>query len=366
MSEKRKNRVIVIVTILVVYGFLLWGMFQKDGTLSVAERRKLTQFPEITSETILSGDFMEKFEKYTLDQFPLRDFFRRVKAYTSFYVLRQKDNHDIYLQDGYAVKMEYPMNEESIQNAAAKFRNVYDRLLAGKVNQVYVSLVPDKNYFAAEQGGYLSMEYDEFAEKLTEKMPYAEYIDMMDRLSLEDYYTTDTHWRQEKLRQVALFLAERMGVSLSDEYEAEEADVDFYGVYYGQSSLPLPAEKIYYLTADWMKDCVITDYETNQQIPFYTQDKLAGNDPYELFLGGPKSLLTIENPNATTERELVVFRDSFGSSLIPLLAEGYRKITLVDIRYIQPVVVERLMNFEGADALFLYSTSVINHSETIK
>lgn len=366
MSEKIKNRVVVIVTILVVYGLLFWGMLQKDVDISVSERRKLTQFPKLTVDTVLSGDFMEKFEKYTLDQFPLRDLFRRVKAYTSFYVLRQKDNHDIYLQDGYAVKMEYPLNDKSIEHAADRFLYVYDKLLAGKVNNVYVSLIPDKNYFAAEDAGYLSLNYEDFAGKLTDRMPYAKYLDLFPMLELEDYYTTDTHWRQEKLRPIAGFLAQKMGVTLSDRYTVKKAEVPFYGVYYGQSALPLPAENLFYLEADWMQDCIVTDFETNQQMPFYTLEKLQGNDPYELFLGGPKSLITIENPKASTDQELIVFRDSFGSSLVPLLAEGYHKITLADIRYIQPDILAGFLQCEGADVLFLYCTSVINHSETIK
>ena len=39
------------------------------------------------------------------------------------------------------------------------------------------------------------------------------------------------------------------------------------------------------------------------------------------------SLLTVDNPNARTDRELVIFRDSFGSSLAPLLLEGYSRVT---------------------------------------
>ena len=42
----------------------------------------------------------------------------------------------------------------------------------------------------------------------------------------------------------------------------------------------------------------------------------------------------MENPKAETNRELVIFRDSFGSSIAPLFAEGYKKITLLDIRYL--------------------------------
>ena len=87
---------------------------------------------------------------------------------------------------------------------------------------------------------------------------------------------------------------------------------------------------------------------------------------YEVFLSGSRSLLTIENPNASTDRELIIFRDSFGSSIAPLLVKDYAKVTLVDIRYIQIDVLDRFLTFEGQDVLFLYSTLVLNNSSTIK
>ena len=60
-----------------------------------------------------------------------------------------------------------------------------------------------------------------------------------------------------------------------------------------------------------------------------------------------------------------IFRDSFGSSIAPLLSEGYAKITLVDIRYLRADLLERFIEFKNQDVLFLYSTSVLNHSETL-
>ena len=95
-------------------------------------------------------------------------------------------------------------------------------------------------------------------------------------------------------------------------------------------------------------------------------EKLKGDDLYEIFLSGSKSLLTVENPKASTDKELILFRDSFGSSIAPLLVEAYEKITLVDIRYISPNILERFIEFENQDILFLYSSSVLNNSITIK
>ena len=61
-----------------------------------------------------------------------------------------------------------------------------------------------------------------------------------------------------------------------------------------------------------------------------------------------------------------MFRDSFGSSLVPLLAEGYARITLVDIRYIASERLGTWLTFSDQDVLFLYSTPVLNNSETLK
>ena len=111
---------------------------------------------------------------------------------------------------------------------------------------------------------------------------------------------------------------------------------------------------------------MVYDYENDRTCPVYDMEKAYGKDPYEMFLSGSLPLVTITNPVAETDRELILFRDSFGSSMAPLLVSGYRKITLVDIRYLHPDLLERYIEFDGQDVLFLYSTLVLNHSETLK
>ena len=366
MSEKTKNITLVIMTVLFLYGFSLWGILKPADAESVSERRPLAAFPAISGESVSSGTFMTDFEKYALDQFPLRDRFRTLKASTTFYILGQKDNNGIYIKDGHASKLEYPLNAESIEYAAERFQFVHDQYMADKDMQVYLSVIPDKNYFMAWKNGYPAMNYEEFISHLKNNMEFAEYIDILPLLELSDYYHTDTHWRPEKIKDVARYLASEMGTDLSDEYTANQIDFPFYGVYYGQSALPLTADTLYYLDSPTLKDYKVYDYETNAYIPVYDLKKTTGNDPYEMFLSGSKSLITIENPNADTDKELILFRDSFGSSIAPLLAEGYAKITLVDIRYLSPNVLDRFIEFENQDVLFLYSVSVLNNSITIK
>ena len=185
-------------------------------------------------------------------------------------------------------------------------------------------------------------------------------------LSLDDFYKTDTHWKQENIVDVAQVLCNGMGTSSTQQYTEKTLDKEFYGVYYGQSALPLESETIKYLTNEAIENCVVYDYQNGKETSVYDLEKGMGKDPYELFLSGPISLISIENKNAKTDKELIIFRDSFGSSIAPLLIDGYKKITLVDIRYIHPNFLGQYIEFNNQDVLFLYSTSVLNNSETIK
>ncbi len=137
-------------------------------------------------------------------------------------------------------------------------------------------------------------------------------------------------------------------------------------MYYGQSALPLESEKIKYLTNEITENAKVFDFQNNKEISVYDMKKADGKDPYEMFLSSPLSLVTMENPESSNEKELVIFRDSFTSSLAPLLLSGYDKITLVDIRYINLDMVGKYVDFTDCDVLFLYSSSVLNSSETIK
>ena len=197
-------------------------------------------------------------------------------------------------------------------------------------------------------------------------LPWASWIDLTGSLTIDDYYKTDLHWRQEKLLPAAKTIADAMGAEISGEFTEHELDRDYYGLYYGYAALPVKPEKISYLTNDTIENAVVTNFETNQKTAVYDMEKAAGKDPYEMFLSGSVSLLTIENPSAKTDKELVIFRDSFASSLAPLLLEGYAKITLVDIRYLPSARLGSFVTFDKQDVLFLYSVPVLNNSETIK
>ena len=125
-------------------------------------------------------------------------------------------------------------------------------------------------------------------------------------------------------------------------------------------------DEIKILTNNVLKNCTVYNYEKNEATTIYNFDKMNSLDKYDIYLSGAVSLISIENTENKTGRELVVFRDSFASSFVPLLVEGYDKITLIDTRYISPKILENYIEFSNQDILFLYSTSVINNSYSLK
>lgn len=367
-----------------------------DGEYSVSERRLLKQMPEFSNKALLSGRFMSAFEDYSLDQFPFRDTFRRMKVMT----ILKLDNNGIYVVDEVIngenheviCDMDYPLEEDSLRYASKRFQNVYDMYLKDHNCQVYLSIVPDKNYFYASEHGYLVMDYDRLVNIMLDKNTNMTYIDIFPYLSGEDYYRTDIHWRQEQIADVADVLLKEMKQETVPEenktggrgqketgqekaeqqqtqklqYHTMKVDGNFCGVYYGQAALPIIPDKLQYLTNDTIEQMKVFDFQNDKEIPVYDEEKIHENDPYELFVGGPISLATIENPVCENGKQLIIFRDSFGSSIAPLLAQGYSKTTLIDIRYIQPAMLQNYVDFQDADVVFLYSTPVLNHSETLK
>ncbi len=357
-----RNKILIGITGCVFALLVLMAWIMPSKEYSASERRPLKQMPELSIESILNGRFMSNFEDYTLDQFPLRDKFRTLKAITSL----KSDNNDIYVIDNVINKTDYPLNENKLTYASGRFLNVYNSYLKDSGSNIYLSIIPDKNYFYAEDNGYLAIDYNKLVNTIKSNADYMSYIDIFPYLEGDDYYMTDTHWKQENISDVAEVLLKGMGNDVSYTYETVEMEEDFYGVYYGQAALPLDPDKLSYLTNDIIKQFKVFDHQNNKEIPVYNEEKMTSDDPYELFTGGPISLATIENPACENGKHLIVFRDSFGSSLAPLLAQGYSKTTLIDIRYIMPQMLGNLVDFENADVLFIYSSSVLNNSELLK
>ena len=360
MCKKITDIITAAVFAVIVVGLSVALVFAPKAGVIESERRAAATLPAPTWKNIKSGLVSDNLENYLADGFFAREFFRRVKARFQTKVLLSKENDGIAEKNGYLTKIETKLNDASLKNAGEKLKAIYEKYLSD--SNVYVSIIPDKSYYFSRDSGYPSYDFDALVSAIRSYLPEAEYIDLTSLLSLESYYKTDTHWRQEKIVPVAAAILEKTGREPALGEYGSAALYPFYGVYSGQSAMDPAPETLYYLTGGAIDGLRVFDYETRSFIPVYDTAKFDGGDGYDVFLSGSKPILRIENPAADTDAELIVFRDSFGSSIAPLLAGSYKSVTLIDIRYINPEILNNYVSFDGADVLFLYSEAIMNNS----
>ena len=272
----------------------------------------------------------------------------------------------MYVYNGYAAKTDAAFDTDSLDRAAYRFQHLYDLYFTGRT--AYLAVVPDKAQFTVPPEGYVPAGAAETADYLCGALDFLTPVDIAAGLTLADYYRTDPHWRQEQLHPTADALLTAMGAPVSGTRDETLCALEgaFHGSYWGKTEEPLEPDTLSYLTSPALEGCTVHNYETDTDGGVY--DFTAAQDaPYDLFLSGSRSLLRIDNPNALSDRTLVVFRDSFGSSIISLLAESYRTVYAVDIRYLASDRLGRVVDFpDDADVLLLYSATVLQNSITLK
>ena len=359
------KKTISLILVLALWASLAAFAWVKPAAeFSDAERRLLEQFPAVSGKELLSGQFMKDFADYAVDQFPLRDSFRTLNAYLTYYLLGKGDNNGIYLHDGYAAKMEYPMDEASIQNAVNRFTELYELYLTDC--NIRFALVPDKSYYLADAAGALSLDYDALYDRMAGELPWAELIDLRDTLSIESYYHTDTHWSQEAIVPAAEQIAASLGVTVPEFDRIVTLEKPFYGVYYGQAALPMTPDRIHYLTGEVLESCTVKCHDNGLESKVYDMTKLQSRDLYDIFLSGGAAVLEITNPAGVEGKELIVFRDSFGSAMVPLLLNDYARVWVLDTRYVSPAMLGHFVEFAEQDVLFVYSTLILNSSSALR
>ena len=415
MNRRMKNMMIIGLFSIYIVVMALWLWGKSDIEYSVSERRNLAKKPKITVTSVINGSYMNNFDKYVTDQFPQRETFRKLNSWLLVNIMRKKDVNNIYVKDGYAAKIEDVIDYKSVNWGIRQMRYICDNYIYSedymqdknynikdtansdidsdgdiskasnssydiskdnnmsddeRKDRVYMCIIPDKNYYLTDGVEYPYIDYDEFVQLYrTGVDDYTRYIDISNLLNIDNYYKTDIHWRQETLVDIAKQILDAMteydnDISNDDieDYKVNTGNEEFYGVYYGQRALSMKPDIIRYLTSDIIDDYRVTYADTGEAVsmPVYDMGKASGRDPYEMYLGGSLSLVTIDNAKADTDRRLIIFRDSFGSSLAPLLAEKYKQTVLIDIRYISPTVLSSYVDFENADVLFMYSEQVLN------
>lgn len=271
-------------------------------------------------------------------------------------------------EDGIYEKFEN-INENAINTNINKINEISDKYL--KDMNIYFTLIPNKEYYLDEQN---KQQFSQIENIVRSKVNNnIKYFTIKETLKLEDYYRTDMHWKQESLRSTIEKIQQELNINVentNNKYE-EKSLGDFYGQYYKEiNDNNIKPDELKYLSNKVLENCTVYNLENKKEEKIYNLDKVnETKNKYDLFLSGATSISIIKNKEINNNKKLVLFRDSFGSSIAPILTGNYEEIILIDIRYVNYTILENYINFEeykNADVLFLYNTRVINKSGIFK
>lgn len=347
-----KQKIVSISFLVIIFGFFIASFILEDVEVSSFERRKLAKAPKFDK------DFTRNLDTYIIDQFPLRNEFINLNSNINRNILQIKDHNDVYVLDNIIYDINYPLNEKLCNNFCDKVNYIIEKDLQN--SNVYYSIIPNKEYFLEDK--YLKIDYNLLLENVNLE---AEYIDIMQVLENKDYYRTDIHWKQENLQEVTKLLIQGMGNTYKEVEATHKKYEPFYGASYSKAGENLQPDELVYLETEYTRNAIVNHLEYGKK-EVYDLQKVDGVDPYDIYLSGASSLIEITNPIAENSKELVIFRDSFTSSLAPLLLPYYSKITLIDLRYINYQIATDMVDFANKDVLFIYSAEIINNSNLLK
>lgn len=345
-------------------------------SFSENEKRVLAQKPVISTESIADGSLFQNVEQYLSDHFPGRDGWVGANAYLEQAEGRGAVGTIIRGADDWLFPAPLSDDRQILQDnmqaitAFAQAQSV----------PVYLMAVPTAGAVVEDKLPDLHLDYPD-ADMLEQARRSAgdslHWLDVMEDFSTAEerdklYYRTDHHWTTEGAYRAYRLLMQEMGESsvARDVFSVERVP-DFYGTSYSKSGLWLTLPDEIELWTDPDLQAVTSVHDGNRREPIVQQgmlfrDYLDQADKYPVFLSGNHARIHIET-NAESDKRLLVVKDSYAHALAPFLAEEYRTIDLIDLRYFKRQTISDWMQAHPVDeVLFVYGLSSLAEDKNLQ
>ena len=334
--NKTMQRVTAAIFCLFIGGLGILHLLLPDRIFSPVENRNLAQFPAFSWKSLADGTFTSDVETYLEDQFPFRDQWISVKTGYE-YLLGRREFNNVYLCGDTLISKVYD------DSRAEKNLQYIARLVEKTDLPVYLGLIPTAAEIWRDKLPEGAPSYDQLAYIEAAKDTGAICVDILGALSEHSdeaiFYRTDHHWTSLGAYYGYTALMEALGAAAEPLGEGETVSEDFLGTLYSSSG-------VHWIQPDTMERYVsgegitVEDVAGGKTHGLYVDSFLGEKDKYASFLGGNNPLYIVRNPNAATDKTLLVVRDSYSDSLAPFLAQYYSEIHLLDLRYYRTPVAE--------------------------
>lgn len=339
-------------------------LFKPAVYFSEQENRVLAQFPQITAESIFDGSFTKGLEEYVTDQFPMRDFIVSVKAHTEQLSGKQESGGVYFAQNGYLI--EKPASKDlktaelslnSIKKAASQKKysftlalvpTAYEILRDYLPAHVYIPVQRNVSQLAADVISGTDIRLADPSEALSAHKD--EYI----------FFRTDHHQTAHGSFLVYQSLCEALNITpyTQDDFIKEDLSDEFYGTTWSKAALRSAKPDTVSIYKPRFDITYNVNYVYEQKISdsMYELSWLGKKDKYSVFFDGNHPVVSVETSNKNG-KSLAVFKDSYANSIMPLLANHYENVHIIDLRYFSANPLDYLDEHEIKDVLVLYNTA---------
>ncbi len=375
-NRKKKGRMeslIGMIFILLLFAVMIINLIIPGGKSAADEDGGQSVGTRLSINSIISGSFMEQFEEDMRDQFTGKSALFRVKAAMDRFGGSRLENGVYIGRDGQLLEeIEVPDNEQLSANldAIKSYTETYPDV------STTVTLIPDAACIMNGSLPSLAAVEDQrqlfgmVERELGGSVAWVDAVSALNEHASEKlYYKTDDHWTTLGAFYVFQEAAPALGIEgeVSDDFVSYAVTDGFTGTLAARSGVGLSErERIDIYVPTEGDDDVVVSYvdEGRKTTSLYDSSKLETEDKYSVFLGGDTSLIDIRTVS-TSERRLLVVKDSFADCFIPFLAPYYREIVVVDPSGYSGTIADIMETYRITDTLILYSGNTFFTDNTI-
>ncbi|NLW20749.1 MAG: hypothetical protein GXY84_05185 [Clostridiales bacterium] len=278
-----------------------------------------------------SGAFSQAVEDHVNDHFPGRLALLRLDAWRRQLVGQRVLDPVWRLGDGSLV-------EAPVDLAGTRLRDNLARLdaFATQAGLPACLMMPPAAGAVSHQAVFYAYPDAEVEEALPRLVPNLRVVPLLAAFRGAEpplYYRTDPHWNARGAYLAYTRLADALGFAPlpASAFEARES-AGFYGTTYGRSALWETPPDYLQMWDPGLPLRLRFGGEDRQHASLFFTSHLQGADQYPAFLDGNHGLSVVDNLSPGANGHLLVLKDSFANSLIPLLAPHYARISVVDLR----------------------------------
>ncbi|GKX31277.1 membrane protein [Vallitalea longa] len=357
------NAILAILFIIIIFAVFLSNMIKPDRKFSENENRYLSTKPKFSFERLLEGKYSKDIEKYIDDQFIFRENFITAKSNIE-QLFPRKDINGVYLgKDDYLIEkclekdFNYAQLDKNIE-LVNSFASTNDSLDVSMIIVPTSSLVmndklPDNAPMFNQQKVF---------DNLNKRFNSLRYIDVSQTLIEHNneyiFYKSDHHWTTFGAYYAYMAYCKNLGMKHNsyESYNIENVTKSFKGTYYSKVLLDNIYDQIdIYKTKDQSPYKVYYNNSKTVTDSVFDYDKLEEKDQYQIFFGGNHpELKIVQEENTAEEKNLLVIKDSYANSFVPLIMNNYNKVCMIDLRYFNGNLNEYIKDNNITDVLFLY------------